>query len=386
MKTLRGQNFVHDTNYTLYPDGSIQNEIEGEQDGTPVVREVYNDLLVSIYAYLRNRNIAPNQIDDNANNGYQLIQALQRNVNILNDTEKILAINGSTWNLNIDFNLIPSKYFVFARAADDYDSSIQFLKGTDGAQFAFSPANFKTGDELLLILDHATIRTYNISSSSTVQSAQFPVFGQPLSYLANTNKVWYEKDGYLYSDFPENYNINQVISTQIGLECEIRSIVQIGEKIVCMVFLPNDGAFRFFYFNIGSFNLAIELTPPPDEILVRYVYEDNLMFSNGESLFIVLSPSGETNFEIESMSINFTSNQLTRTGSYELESSYIKTTNSVMNSQGIIGFEPDGRLNLYRFNGSKVELGFFNNFVGNIFRVGENIYFNNGSNATKWNI
>ena len=47
MRTLKQLGFIHDVNYTLFPQGAILNETDNN-DGTPVVREVYGDILSNV--------------------------------------------------------------------------------------------------------------------------------------------------------------------------------------------------------------------------------------------------------------------------------------------------------------------------------------------------
>ena len=70
---------------------------------------------MNVYSFVKSRGINFNQLEDNEQNGYQFINALKRNINELNDSEKLLNLNGSTWNIELNFDLIPNKYFVFAR-------------------------------------------------------------------------------------------------------------------------------------------------------------------------------------------------------------------------------------------------------------------------------
>ena len=384
MKTLKGQNFVHDNNYILFPDGAIQNEIEGTQEGTPVVREVYNDFLMNMYAYLRERKIVPNQQEDNANNGYQFINALKRNVNELNDVEKILSINGSTWNLNIDFTLIPSKYFVFARAGEDYSPAIQFLRGTDGVQYPFAPADFKIGDEILLILDQSSIRTYNLTkSSSSQQSDNFTVFGNPLSYLSNSQKIWYQKDEELYSSFPETHNIKSLIEEYFPNDIEIRSCVLFQGKIVVLAFDIQSNENLFFTFTENWIPKALI----PD-ILINQTGADvnSLMFTDGDLLYVTNNAGNEAaDNKLSLFNVEFDQEKILHHANFILENSFVKTTNSVVHNQGIITFYQNS-LKKYSFAGAVDDLGTFNNFAGSLFKIDQDVYYTDGKNATKWNI
>ena len=84
MKSLKSQNLIHDQNYALFPEGAIINETD-QNEGTPVVRGVYNDLLMNFYALLKDRGINLNNLEDNEANGYQIINALNLDFNNYSD-------------------------------------------------------------------------------------------------------------------------------------------------------------------------------------------------------------------------------------------------------------------------------------------------------------
>ena len=48
MRTIRDLPIVQDGNNTLFPDGQIKNETATDP-GTPVVREIYGDVITNIY-------------------------------------------------------------------------------------------------------------------------------------------------------------------------------------------------------------------------------------------------------------------------------------------------------------------------------------------------
>ena len=115
MKTLAQQTFVKEVSAN-HPFGAIINETD-TNDGTPVVREVYNDLLVNNYKLLQKVGITANNLEDNEVNGYQIIEALQKLPNKLNDIEQILTLSGTVWSIPLPIELLPNKYFFFAKAA-----------------------------------------------------------------------------------------------------------------------------------------------------------------------------------------------------------------------------------------------------------------------------
>ncbi len=65
-----------DTSNPDYPLGKLINDT-GTGDGTPVDEQVYNDLHQLTEKIMAESGISPNNQPDNANNGYQLYEALQ---------------------------------------------------------------------------------------------------------------------------------------------------------------------------------------------------------------------------------------------------------------------------------------------------------------------
>ena len=68
MRTLKLLNLIHDNNYSLFPQGAILNETDNNE-GTPVVREVYGDILSNVYKIITEAGINFNNSEDNEQNG-----------------------------------------------------------------------------------------------------------------------------------------------------------------------------------------------------------------------------------------------------------------------------------------------------------------------------
>lgn len=151
-----------------FPDGNIVNEV-GAQKGTPVVREIYGDVLVNLYALMRLAGVIPNGIEDGALTQLQLVEALQKLANVQNDIEQSLNLNSLQFSINLDITALPSKYFVLAKALANYDSTkVYTFKGSKPAPiYNFtSPTGFKVGDEVLLILDKTGVRGIGLAAST----------------------------------------------------------------------------------------------------------------------------------------------------------------------------------------------------------------------------
>ena len=148
-----------------FPYGAIINETD-VNEGTPVIRELYNDILVNNYKLLELAGITPNGNEDNETNGYQIIEALKKLPNLLNDIEQVLSLSGTVFSLPLKFSLLPNKYVLIARAGDNYNSAFSYtLKGSEESPaYGFTcSTGFRNGDELLIVLDSSGARTPALS-------------------------------------------------------------------------------------------------------------------------------------------------------------------------------------------------------------------------------
>lgn len=148
------------------PFGStIQDETETQQ-GTPIVSDWFQDLLSNFYRLLEKAKITPTNDFDGDLTQYQLVDALQKLPNTMNDIEQVLTLDGTTWNVNLDLSILPNKYFFLARASDDYDVAETYsFKGSGDDTYSFTSEYFKTGNLLLIVIDTGTVRSYTISKS-----------------------------------------------------------------------------------------------------------------------------------------------------------------------------------------------------------------------------
>lgn len=388
MKTIRQQNIPQETDYSKFPDSTIINETETES-GTPVIRQIYGDLLTNIYAFLRDRGVIPNQLEDNELNGYQLIQALKKNVNELNDEEKILSLNGLNWTMPLDLSIIPNKYFQFVRAAENLNDNLVYqFKGSGDELLPFSiSSNFKTGDELLLILDRAGVRYYNLSASiQQASNSVFTTFGTPLPFNDSSDKIWYEEQGKIFNDAPEIHNIQYSIGAVLGdFSIIVYETFSHKENIFCISFNPNTLIYRLWRFSYSDLSVAI----PMGLIGFNFGVAGNLgMHTYFDGEFFYFTNGGNNNVldnYIYKCSLNIEANSISLVSEFSLNAAFIKSTNVVINSGKLISLI-NGILNSFDFVGGFIHLGNFNSFIGVIFKIKYLVYFSNGEVAKKWNL
>ena len=76
MRTIKQLPIPQDTNLAKFPQGTILNETDTAQ-GTPVVREIYGDILTNIYKILSLTGITPDGTEDSETTQYQIVNALK---------------------------------------------------------------------------------------------------------------------------------------------------------------------------------------------------------------------------------------------------------------------------------------------------------------------
>ena len=109
MRTIKTTGFPQDTNLNKFPDGQINNETD-TQEGTPVVREIYGDVLTNIYKLMRDSGVTANGNEDSETDGYQLLEAFKKFSNELNDIRQLATVQGTNINLNFNIDFLPDNY------------------------------------------------------------------------------------------------------------------------------------------------------------------------------------------------------------------------------------------------------------------------------------
>jgi len=124
MKTIKNIAVPQDSS-AQFPFSTIKNETDTE-NGTPVIREIYGDVLTNLYKLLQVVGITPTNTEDSDITQYQILEALKKLPNSLNDIEQVLSLSGLVWNVPLDTDYLPNKYFFVARASDNYVSGTTY--------------------------------------------------------------------------------------------------------------------------------------------------------------------------------------------------------------------------------------------------------------------
>ena len=391
MRTIKQLNVPKEQDLNKFPDSTILNETD-TIDGTPVVREIYGDLLTNWYAYLRDRGITANGLEDHEINGYQLIEALKLNVNTLNDIRQTLSvIDSSTFELDIDFKLLTSDYPIFVRSTEtinieDKGKGVYYLQDSKGVKKIINFTNsVNSGDELLFIIsnDVKAINLIQNGSSTKNNETEVNIQGVPLSYSTSKLSDYLDGNILIYND---------------GTSIDLNTYLQAG-FVVKDVVLINDA---YFIFGIESVSKKLRLYKyfrgenTVDEILIQnindnnqevgmntakvmmYVYKNKIAFTYRAGK--VLNPYLLYMYDFDN------TNLLKFNSEIELASSFSGTSNYIMNDEGVIISETNARrLRMYTFNKQEINVYILKENVVNIFTKNTNDRFIQvGETAILW--
>ena len=391
MRTIKQLNVPKEQDLNKFPDSTILNETD-TIDGTPVVREIYGDLLTNWYAYLRDRGIIANGVEDNEINGYQLIEALKLNVNTLNDIRQTLnVIDSSTFELDIDFKLLTSDYPIFVRFTEtinieDKGKGVYYLQDSKGIKKIINfTQSVNSGDELLFIIsnDVKAINLIQNGSSTKNNETEINIQGVPLSYSISKLSDYLDGNILIYND---------------GTSIDLNTYLQAG-FVVKDVVLINDA---YFIFGIESETKKLRLYKyfrgknTVTEILIQnindnnqevgmntakvmmYVYKNKIAFTYRAGK--VLNPYLLYMYDFDN------TNLLKFNSEIELASSFSGTSNYIMNDEGVIISEQNARsLRMYTFNKQEINVYILKENVVNIFTKNTNDRFIQiGETAILW--
>lgn len=368
-----------------FPLGAIINETDTE-DGTPVVREIYNDLLVNCYKILTLAGITPNGGEDSETNGYQLVEAIRKLPNLLNDVEQTLSLSSTVWSVNFKFSLLPNKYVFFAKASENYNDTVTYtIKGSEtNPVYNFtSPTGFSANDELLIVLDTTGVKAYSLNSLTAEPTEIKTPFGTPIAYN-NSSKVYYFENGYLLSDTPTSNTIESIIRTeQSDSSIIVLNAFILKGKLLLFCYSVANGNYFFYQFDMSNLSSGT---------LVTYTIDDTDDFSpycytDGTYVYLTNDANTESDdFILRKLNYNETTAVITNNSTITLENSFVKTTNVVMKSNALISLV-EGVLNSFNLGAStKTELGVYNANSGNIFVHNSEYYHGVDVVATKWNL
>lgn len=381
MKVLGNESVVKVSNVNFPFGGSIQNETE-TQDGTPVANYLFDDILANIYKLLLLAGITPTNTFDNETTQYQIVQALQLLPNNLNDIERVLTVTGPICNVPLNLNILPKKYFFLARASDDYVAGTSyFIRGsTTNPTYPIVTDGFKSGDELLVILDNTT-RIYSLSKSTSNDSIALS-FDSPLAFN-ETNIIRYQHNGRLINDGPSINDLQSIIRVETSDSTYVvNDIFVLKGYVLCFCFSPTAGIYAFYQFDLNDLATPLEIDAPHFDREADnnpYVYTDgtHIYITNGGNYDVADNSIRKYSYDTEDSSIS-------AVNTTTINSGFVKTKNAVIKS-GILYTMIAGVLESYNLtSGAKTSLGTYPSTTGDLFSYNGQVYYGSGEVAKKW--
>lgn len=374
-----------ENDFDKFPDSTVLNETD-VNEGTPVVREVYGDILTNIYRILRLTKELANGIEDSEVNGYQFVTALQKFSNVLNDIEQQLNLDGTVFSINIDLSILPNRYVILVRPVENMvEGTTYTFKGTGVQEYPFTAiAPFKSGDLLLLVIDTAGVRAYNVTNDHS-EAELFTPFGTPLAFN-DSSKVWYQEQGVLFSDKPELFDLQAALRLSLSDgTLLVYEMLLINSYVYCLTFIPGSLTYAIYRFSITNLTAPILVTMI-GKLFPSGVIENDFkpnIYTDGSSMFITNGTGNTANdFEIDKFSI--AGNDLTYTGSLSIDNGFVKTTNAVCKTDQIFTLV-NGQLKKYNLNtGVETFIANYPTSLGLLFVLKNKTYFSSDEVAKQW--
>lgn len=389
MRTIKQLNVPKEQDLNKFPDSTILNETD-TIDGTPVIREIYGDLLTNWYAYLRDRGITANGLEDNEVNGYQLIEALKLNVNTLNDIRQTLSvINSNVLELDIDFKLLNSDYPIFVRSTETInieDKGNYYLQDSKGVKKIINFTNsVNSGDELLFIIsnDVKAINLIQNGSSTKNNETEINIQGVPLSYSTSKLSDYLDGNILIYND-----GTSIDLNTYLQAGFIVKDVVLVNDAYLVFGIESETKKLRLYkYFrgentvteiliqNINDNNQEVGMNTAK---VMMYVYKNKIAFTYRAGK--VLNPYLLYMYDFDN------TNLLKFNSEIELASSFGGTSNYIMNDEGVIISETNARrLRMYTFDKQERNVYILKENVVNIFTKNTNDRFIQvGETAILW--
>lgn len=387
MRTIGGLAIPKDTDLVKFPDSTIINETDTVV-GTPVVREIYGDILTNIYKILRLTGVTATGTEDSETSQYQIVDALKKWTNDLNDKEQVLSLNTLVWSVPFDLDILPDKYVFIARASDDYNVLESYtFKGTGVAPtYPLTSTGFSASDELLVIIDQSGVRVLSLTQIASAQTQTFNLFGQPLAFN-DTALMAYDTDGSILRDEPKIDDLRASIrSASTDPLAEIMDMVILKGKILCFTFLPNTTTYKFYQFNVASIGAAANV---PVSGIVIPIGSDNepYMYTDGTDVWLTNTAGTLADDKgVSKLSYDETTPTLTFVNTVTLDSGFVKTTNVVIQGDFLYTFVNSDLQSFHLPSGTQGFVGDFKTIIGQMFNFNGAIYYTNGEVSNKWSI
>lgn len=385
MRTIAGQNLVRDTNTTEFPDGQIQNKTE-TVSGTPVVRQIYGDILTNIYKFVRRNGVVPNEQEDGETNGYQLLEALTKNHNVLNDLMILLTVNGNNLTSSLNLDNLPNNYIFVGRVSEAITAQNYTLGSSGSDSFTTASRQSAKANGLVMVWLNGN-NTVLISLEENVDNSTLNTsFGTPLSFN-QTEDLYYLSNGTVFNNTPVSYNIQNLIRVhQSNTTLNVIDAIIHKEKLIALCIDTSNSNYSMYCFalsDLGTVQSLITIPVSNSSNNTPYMYCDGnfIYFTNSTTQI-----NNSTNdISLGKFTFNATAFTLTAVSNALLNSNFQKTTNAFFGNNSELYTMVNGNLYRYSISGAnRVFVGFFNTLNGFVFRLNNEAFYTNGNTAIKW--
>ena len=386
MRTIKGLAVPQDANVAEFPEGTLQNQTD-TQEGTPVVREIYGDILTNLYKLLPLTGVEPNQSEDSETNGYQLVEALQKMANVLNDIEQVMTLTATQWTVPFEIDNLPDKYVFVARVTSAYNDAENYtFKGTDDNVYNLtSSTGFNASDDVLVIIDQGTVRVIGLTTAQSGQDV-CTVFGTPLQFN-DSSQLYYEEEGNLVTDIPSINLLQSIIRVAEGDgSLYVYNMFVMQGHVLCFCWLSSTQTYKFYQFAIGDLTTAIPVSVVETSIPVG-VNEEPYAYTDGSVVYLTnQAGNSEDDFELSGLTYDPATPELNFDFARTLANTFTKTTNAVIQGNELVTFA-SGQLRKYDLTtGNETNLGDYNAILGQLFRFNGQTYYSNGEIAKQWSV
>lgn len=386
MRTIKQLSVPQDTNITKFPQGQIVNETTGVP-GTPVIREIYGDVLTNIYKLLSDTGITPTGDEDSETSQFQILQALKLLANDLNDVQKVVSLSGTEWSVNFNIDNLPNNYVFIGKVSDSYATGVSYtFEGTGSNSYSFtSDTGFSASDDVLIILDQSGVKGVNLKNvlETTFVNTQL---GEPIGYNS-TNTVYYLAQGKLLTNTPSSVDIQSNLRvSESNVFLTIVEVIIFQGKLICLVLDTSTVTYSMFKFELNNLSSPASLT------LSGFTFPtgvDNAPYMYADSGFIYLtnnSGNSVNDYDIHKLSFTNNTNTVTFVSATPIDSTFEKTTNAVVKNNVLFTFI-ENQLDSYSLTaGTKTSVNSFDIINGVIFSMNNNNYYSNGETGIKWTL
>jgi hypothetical protein len=388
MRTIKGQGFPQDGDDVKFPDGQIRNETVSES-GTPVVRELYGDIVTNVYKILRDAGIEANELEDSETAGYQLLEALKKFANSLNDIRQILTVDDLDITAVFNFDSLPDNYVFIGQITEDILAGENYtIKGAGDDEFPLTSSVTILASSLVLVTlneDGCSITQLNQVSTLADKYIAIP-FGTPLSFNDSKNLLYYS-DGVLFNDSPMSWLIENRIQTFAGTtDVKICDVIFHKKHLICLTKNIDTEAYQIYAFHQDDFNTVVGT---PDILITNAGDNVPYMYCDGQFVYFSNSTDEVNDTEEDWFFAKFLFDpdnfELNYSGNFQIENGFVKTTNVFITDEKLFTFIL-GVLTRFEFGGllANDNLGFFNTINGVVFKLNGSTYYSNGEIGAKW--